>query len=180
MSWLSPGRGHRPALPGGYGTGELGFGPRAQLGQSVHTALPHGSLWGAQPGTRLLCHQLLRATKSLHTQCSPCSSREQPCTHGCPSSREAWRLSWKAKAAESWEGWTLALLQLLLLSSTIYLSSQPLVLQKASWGLREPHNPKPGLTTAGTSVPGSSCGRCAPWFRLSASPWGTGSGVRAR
>lgn len=172
--------GHRPALPGGYGTGELGFGSRAQLGQSVHTALPHGSLWGPQPGTWLLCHHLLRAIKSLHTQCSPCSSREQLCTHGCPSSREAWRPSWKAKAAGSWEGWTahpadpstpstLAALQ---------LSSQPLVLQKASWGLRELHTPT-GLTTAGTSVPGSSCGRCAPGFRLSASPWGTGSGVRA-
>lgn len=45
--------------------------------------------------------------------------------------------------------------------------------------MRELHIPQPGLTTAGTSAPGSSCGRCAPAFRLSASPWGTGSGVRA-
>lgn len=50
---------------------------------------------------------------------------------------------------------------------------------ESSWALKELHIPQPGLTTAGTSVPCSSCGRCAPGFRLSASPWGTGSGVRA-
>lgn len=41
------------------------------------------------------------------------------------------------------------------------------------------HAPYTGLTTTGTSAPGSSCARGAPGFRFSASPWGTGSRIRA-
>lgn len=68
-SLLSSAPGPGAALPGRHGTGELGFGPGAQLGQPVHAALPRGSLCGGQPGTRLLCGQLLRATHShvVHT-----------------------------------------------------------------------------------------------------------------
>lgn len=44
-------------------------------------------------------------TQSLLTRCSPHSYGEQPCTHGCPSSRDSWWPSWRAKAAEPWEGW---------------------------------------------------------------------------
>lgn len=131
MSLLSPGRGHRPALPGGYGTGELGFGPRAQLGQSVHTALPHGSLCRGQAGTRLLCCQLLRATHShfshtallapMGSSLAPMGAHHQETLGGPPGEP---RLQSLGRAGLHLLQ-TLTLLQLLLLSSTTYLSSQP-------------------------------------------------------
>lgn len=69
LSLPSSATGPGAALPGRHGTGELGFGPGAQLGQPVHAALPRGSLCGDQPGTRLLRGQLLRETHShvVHT-----------------------------------------------------------------------------------------------------------------
>lgn len=139
---MSRGTGHGCALPGGHGTGELGFGARAQLGQPVHAALPRGSLWGGQPGTRLLCGQLLRVT---HTNCFPCPASR---THGYPC--QGWWPCWRATDA-GLEGaglhllQTLTLLPLLLFSSSIYPPPPalvpgwwaPLVPQKARWGLRE-------------------------------------------
>lgn len=46
-------------------------------------------LWGPARKTSPLPPDPEGHTESLHTHCSPCSNREQPCTHGCPSSTEA-------------------------------------------------------------------------------------------
>jgi len=126
-------------------------------------------------------------TQSLRTRRSPCPA---PTPTGAPVQDRPGGPAGEP-GLQGLEGAGLHLLQTLTLLPPLLISS-PVCLSPQSHSQATPvskvgpeeaparlHTPSPGLTTAGTSTPGSSCGRSTPGFRLSASPWGTGSGVRA-